>query len=100
MPSARRLSRLCPLGKFIGLVSLFVHHLIYECVTCLIFCSTRLTRSWKRVESRSRPGEFVYENIYTEERQAWLPTEPAINPGRAIFISSILFLTLFTRPPC
>ena len=28
---------------------------------------------WKRVESRSRPGEFSYENIYTGER---IPDEP------------------------
>ena len=41
-----------------------------------------LPEGWKRVESRSRPGTYVYENIYTEERQAWLPTEPAVNVGR------------------
>jgi hypothetical protein len=35
---------------------------------------------WKRVESRSRPGEFVYENIYTGERQAWFPDAPAVDP--------------------
>lgn len=40
-----------------------------------------LPEGWRRVESRSRPGEYVYENIYTEERQAWLPTEPAQKPG-------------------
>jgi len=36
---------------------------------------------WKRVESRSRPGEIVYENIYTQERQGWIPTEPAVDPA-------------------
>jgi hypothetical protein len=35
---------------------------------------------WKRVESRSRPGEFVYENLYTGERQAWFPDAPAVDP--------------------
>lgn len=40
-----------------------------------------LPEGWKRVESRSRPGTYVYENIYTDERQAWLPTEPAVNVG-------------------
>jgi hypothetical protein len=40
-----------------------------------------LPEGWRRVESRSRPGEYVYENIHTEERQAWLPTEPALKPG-------------------
>ena len=38
---------------------------------------TPLPDGWRKVESRSRPGEFVYENIYTEERQAWTPTEAA-----------------------
>ena len=33
--------------------------------------------SWKRVESNSRPGEYVYENLLTEERQAWFPVEAA-----------------------
>jgi hypothetical protein len=36
-----------------------------------------LPEGWRRVESRSRPGEFVYENIHTEERQAWFPDTPA-----------------------
>lgn len=39
-----------------------------------------LPDGWKRVESRSRPGEFVYENEYTEERQAWFPEGPAEKP--------------------
>ena len=39
--------------------------------------SKPLPEGWRRVESRSRPGEFVYENIYTEERQAWFPDQPA-----------------------
>eukprot|EP00729_Bicosta_minor_P002571 gene2571-2804_t len=37
---------------------------------------------WKRVESRSRPGEFVYENVNTEARQAWFPTEAAVATQR------------------
>jgi uncharacterized protein YbdZ (MbtH family) len=37
-----------------------------------------LPEGWRRVESRSRPGEFVYENIHTEERQAWFPDSPAV----------------------
>lgn len=40
----------------------------------------KLPEGWKRVESRSRPGEFVYENTYTEERQAWFPDAPAEKP--------------------
>jgi len=39
-----------------------------------------LPEGWRRVESRSRPGEFVYENIYTEERQAWFPETAAEKP--------------------
>lgn len=39
---------------------------------------------WKRVESRSRPGEYVYENEYTEERIAWFPTEPAKRDGKCV----------------
>jgi len=40
----------------------------------------KLPAGWKRVESRSRPGEFVYENTYTDERQAWFPEGPASKP--------------------
>lgn len=39
-----------------------------------------LPEGWRRVESRSRPGEFVYENIHSEERQAWFPDTPAEKP--------------------
>lgn len=42
--------------------------------------SKPLPQGWKRVESRSRPGEFVYENEFTEERQAWFPDGPAEKP--------------------
>lgn len=42
--------------------------------------SKKLPAGWKRVESRSRPGEFVYENELTEERQAWFPDAPAEKP--------------------
>jgi len=43
--------------------------------------SRPLPEGWRRVESRSRPGEFVYENIHTEERQAWFPEETAKEEG-------------------
>ena len=33
------------------------------------------------MESRSRPGEFVYENGVTGERQAWFPDEPVAKGG-------------------
>eukprot|EP00051_Salpingoeca_urceolata_P006597 m.87210 g.87210 ORF g.87210 m.87210 type:complete len:220 (+) comp14900_c0_seq2:87-746(+) len=39
-----------------------------------------LPAGWKRVESRSRPGEYVYENNFTEERQSWFPDAPAEKP--------------------
>jgi len=39
-----------------------------------------LPEGWRRVESRSRPGDFVYENIFSEERQAWFPDGPAEKP--------------------
>ena len=41
-----------------------------------------LPEGWRRCESRSRPGEFVYENIHTEERIAWFPTESANEEGK------------------
>ncbi len=40
-----------------------------------------LPEGWRKVESRSRPGEFVYENIHTEERQAWFPETAAAEEG-------------------
>lgn len=39
-----------------------------------------LPAGWIRVESRSRPGEWVYENTLTEERQSWFPETPAEPP--------------------
>lgn len=36
-----------------------------------------LQPGWKKVKSQSRPGEFSYENIYTEERIPDLPKHPA-----------------------
>eukprot|EP00043_Microstomoeca_roanoka_P018819 m.205220 g.205220 ORF g.205220 m.205220 type:complete len:272 (-) comp16894_c0_seq1:165-980(-) len=45
----------------------------------------RLPEGWRMVESRSRKGEYVYENIHTEERQAWFPTEPAVKIDPAKF---------------
>ena len=32
---------------------------------------------WKRVVSQSRPGQFSYENIYTDERIPDIPKYPA-----------------------
>jgi len=43
-----------------------------------------LPDGWRRCESRSRPGEFVYENIHTEERQAWFPTEAAVEESAPV----------------
>jgi hypothetical protein len=42
--------------------------------------SRPLPPGWRRVESRSRPGEYVYENEFTEERIAWFPEEAAEPP--------------------
>ena len=39
--------------------------------------NTELPDGWKKVESRSRPGEYSYENIYTGQRQHLVPTKPA-----------------------
>lgn len=36
-----------------------------------------LPEGWRMVPSRSNPGEYVYENINTLERQSWMPTQPA-----------------------
>lgn len=46
-----------------------------------------LPAGWRRVESRSRPGEYVYENIHTEERQAWFPDAPAPEEASAPLIA-------------
>lgn len=35
-----------------------------------------------QVESNSRPGTYVYENVHTEERVAWYPTEVASEKGQ------------------
>eukprot|EP00729_Bicosta_minor_P000284 gene284-8513_t len=36
-----------------------------------------LPAGWTRVDSQSRPGDIVYENMHTGERQAWFPDLPA-----------------------
>jgi hypothetical protein len=36
-----------------------------------------LPPGWKAVPSRSRPGKTAYQNIHTNERIAWVPTEEA-----------------------
>lgn len=51
------------------------------------FSAFRLPEGWRRVESNSRPGEYVYENVNTEERQAWFPTEPAAEEVAAAAVS-------------
>eukprot|EP00730_Choanoeca_flexa_P018475 TRINITY_DN8985_c0_g1_i4.p1 TRINITY_DN8985_c0_g1~~TRINITY_DN8985_c0_g1_i4.p1 ORF type:complete len:279 (+),score=88.29 TRINITY_DN8985_c0_g1_i4:240-1076(+) len=45
----------------------------------------RLPEGWKMVESKSRPGEYVYENVHTEERQAWFPKEPAVQVDAKVY---------------
>jgi hypothetical protein len=42
------------------------------------------------VESRTYPGEFVYENIVSGDRQAWRPDEEP--PGALTTIALLLFL--------
>ncbi|RQM29810.1 hypothetical protein B5M09_002273 [Aphanomyces astaci] len=37
----------------------------------------RLPPGWRRVLSRTRPGEYSYENQYTKERLAFAPQDPA-----------------------
>ena len=39
--------------------------------------TARLPDGWIATESESRPGEVVYENEFTGERIAWIPTRPA-----------------------
>lgn len=55
-----------------------------------------LPDGWRRVESRSRPGEFVYENIYSEERQAWFPDSPA-EKARKASLFHLTCCSLFPR---
>ena len=38
---------------------------------------TTLPAGWKAVPSESRPGQFSYLNVYTNEKIAWIPTSPA-----------------------
>lgn len=37
----------------------------------------QLPEGWQMVPSRSNLGEYVYENIHTNERQSWVPKESA-----------------------
>eukprot|EP00054_Salpingoeca_dolichothecata_P000421 m.16745 g.16745 ORF g.16745 m.16745 type:complete len:267 (+) comp10706_c0_seq1:32-832(+) len=59
-----------------------------------------LPEGWKKVPSSSKKGEYVYENMYTEERIAWFPSEPASKkalpeqapkPGKAVEKALALF---------
>ena len=43
----------------------------------LVAAAARLPAGWTQQESRSRPGQFTYVNMYTNERISWLPTVPA-----------------------
>ncbi|CAH0491746.1 hypothetical protein KXD40_005803 [Peronospora effusa] len=46
----------------------------------------RLPPGWRRVLSRTRPGEYSYENQYTKERISFAPKEPA-KPSQQSFRS-------------
>ncbi|CAI5732833.1 unnamed protein product [Hyaloperonospora brassicae] len=46
----------------------------------------QLPQGWRRVLSRTRPGEYSYENQYTKERIAFAPKEPA-KPSQQSFRS-------------
>ena len=37
-----------------------------------------LPAGWTRVESRSKPGQYVFENLATDERQLWSPLEVVV----------------------
>jgi hypothetical protein len=58
----------------------------------------KLPSGWKRVESRSRPGEYVYENTLTDERQAWFPEEAAAKPLPEVGSGHVLGLRI-SQPP-
>ncbi|RLN55280.1 hypothetical protein BBJ28_00020093 [Nothophytophthora sp. Chile5] len=47
----------------------------------------RLPTGWRRVLSRTRPGEYSYENQYTKERISFAPKEPA-KPSQQSFRAS------------
>ena len=79
-------------------VLLKIHHLVCFLATLRLFklrlnshfigmnmIFSFLLQGWRKVESRSRPGEFVYENLYTEERQAWFPDTPAEKVSSTLF---------------
>lgn len=55
-----------------------------------------LPEGWKHVESRSVPGEMVYENVHTSERQAWKPDDAA--PTTESNLSAILDPDKVTKP--
>ena len=40
-----------------------------------------LPTGWTRVASTSRPGETVYQNQHTGDKQAWFPDAPAVTPA-------------------
>ena len=39
--------------------------------------ATAVPIGWEAVESRSRPGQFSFVNVYTGEKIAWKPDAPA-----------------------
>ena len=42
-----------------------------------------LPDGWRQARSKTRPGEFSYENVYTKERQAHRPTQAVYAAGGA-----------------
>lgn len=48
-----------------------------------------LPDGWKKVASRTRPGEVSYENQYTKERVAFVPTEPAMRSHGQTHLGSV-----------
>ena len=42
-----------------------------------------LPDGWRQARSKTRPGEFSYENVYTKERQAHRPTQAVYATGGA-----------------
>ncbi|KAI9905894.1 hypothetical protein PsorP6_013619 [Peronosclerospora sorghi] len=57
----------------------------------------RLPQGWRRVLSRTRPGEYSYENQYTKDRISFAPKEPA-KPSQQSFRSSTIGLN--SGSPC
>ena len=50
---------------------------------------TSLPEGWRQVASQSRVGAVAYENIYTKQRQADVPTDPALKDATYAITSGI-----------